>query len=58
MSQGHLTDNERRTVQMFGKPYHWVREGGVLRLRQGVAPTETTMTLGEVTALAERETHV
>ena len=55
MSQGDLTANERGTVQMFGKPYHWKRdEDGVLRLHAGVSPDETTMTMSEAASLAKK----
>jgi hypothetical protein len=47
-----LTANERGTVHLFGKPYHWVRgEDGVLRLEKGPAPIETNLTFGELANL-------
>ena len=56
MSQGDLTANERGTVQMFGKPYHWEKDAdGQMRLRSGPAPDETNLTLGELSSLSKEK---
>lgn len=52
-----LTSNERRTVYMFGHPYHWARDAdGDLKLHPGVAPGETELTMGDLSAMAHKET--
>lgn len=44
-----LTPHERKTVQMFGKPYHWERDAdGDLVLRPGVAPNEQNLTFTDL----------
>lgn len=42
---------------MFGHPYHWARDAdGDLKLHPGVAPGETELTMGDLSAMAHKET--
>lgn len=50
-----LTANEQKTVELFGKPYHWGRVNGTLRLLPGVNPSENALSMGELARLATQK---
>lgn len=56
MSRGDLTPNERGTVRMFGKDYHWEKDAdGEMRLCAGPAPDETNLTMSELASLSKEK---
>lgn len=48
--------NEGKTIELFGKPYHWVRDAdGDLTLVPGVTPAATNLKMGDLIGLAKRD---